>query len=447
MDIRDAISPYASPLFLLLFLFLFLLLHMPPFVSAIDVGIGIGIGIGGSPEPEPGQSPGPSGATPTPAEPQPCEFVNQKQYEAYKVIQRFKKTITCDPKNVLSTWVGYRPCNYRGFYCGTPPGLKDTPTIASVDFNGFRLCAPTLVGFLDSLPDLALFHANSNNFSSTLPLNLSALPFLYELDVSNNNLSGPFPAAVLPLFRLRFLDIRFNHFAGLVSPSVFNLGLQVLFLNDNSFNQPLPAELGKSPVSYLTLADNGFTGPIPKSICNTSNTLIQVLFLNNRLSGCLPSEIGQLKKATVFDAGKNQLTGPIPYSFGCLHKVEQLNLAINQLYGCVPDVVCQLYKNGRLLNLSLSYNFFTEVGPSCVELIKKGVLDVRQNCIPGQPDQRPPWECSAFRARCKYCPVQEYMPCINQKVSNGVHGVVLPGAATATAYNSYTALQPGDGPH
>jgi hypothetical protein len=39
--------------------------------------------------------------------------------------------------------------------------------VASIDFNGFGLCAPSLAGF----PDLALFHANSN-FSA-----LRRLPF------------------------------------------------------------------------------------------------------------------------------------------------------------------------------------------------------------------------------------------------------------------------------
>jgi len=104
---------------------------------------------------------------------------------------------------------------------------------------------------------------------------------------------------------------------------------------------------------------------------------------------------------TLFDAGGNLLTGPIPWSFGCLKKVEQLNLARNLLYGQVPEVVCAL---GNLANLSLSYNYFTKVGPLCKGLIQRGVLDVRKNCIIGLPDQRSAKECMAFFSIPRSCP-------------------------------------------
>ncbi|OAY71153.1 Uncharacterized protein ACMD2_13795 [Ananas comosus] len=350
---------------------------------------------------------------PPPPPPQPSDFLNMRQYQAYLVIQAFKATITCDPNNVTASWVGSRPCNYTGFFCAAPPDATDMPTVASIDFNGFRLCAPSLVGFLDRLPDLALFHANSNNFSGPVP-DLTRLPFLYELDLSNNNHSGAFPAAVIPLSnQLVFLDLRFNAFSGAVPGSVFLLDLDVLFLNNNRFGQRLPAELWSSPAAYLTLANNGFTGPIPSSIGNASSVLLEVLLLNNRLTGCLPYEIGLLGNVTVFDAGGNLLTGPIPLSFGCLARLEQLNLAGNLLYGPVPDAVCWLARVGSLANLSLSENFFTSIGHSCWRLLKSGVLDVRRNCIPGFPDQRPVAECLHFFLFPKFCPFLPFVPCVN----------------------------------
>lgn len=176
-------------------------------------------------------------------------------------------------------------------------------------------------------------------------------------------------------------------------PQIFTQPLIVLFINNNNFMQKLPDNLGNTPVLYLTFANNRFTGPIPRSIGNASATLIEVLFLNNHLSGCIPYEVGLLRNATVFDAGNNFLTGPLPWSLGCLEKIEQLNFAGNFLYGQVPELVCDL---GNLQNLSLSDNYFTVVGPRCRKLIKSGVVDVRQNCIHGLPDQRPPGECWWF---------------------------------------------------
>lgn len=208
---------------------------------------------------------------------------------------------------------------------------------------------------------------------------------------------------------------------------------QVLFLNNNNFTGQLPAELGFTPAQYLTLANNKFTGPIPSSIVHAANTLLEVLFLNNQLSGCLPFEIGLLRKATVFDAGTNLLTGPIPLSFGCLKKIEQLNLADNKLYGEVPDALCRLGipGAGNLMNLSLSDNYFTSLGHSCWILLKKGVLDVRKNCIPGVPDQRSPEECKWFLWQKKYCPLNTYVPCQSPWPEGGADQLNSKGAAAA----------------
>ncbi|CAN1294620.1 Uncharacterized protein At4g06744, partial [Linum perenne] len=116
---------------------------------------------------------------------------------------------------------------------------------------------------------------------------------------------------------------------------------------------------------------------IPKSIGSCKN-LLQVLFLNNKFSGCLPVEIGNLNKAKIFDLGGNSLAGPIPASFSCLSAMDTLNLARNKLGGAVLEALCELPK---IVNLSLSDNYFTQVGPACRALIKKKILDMRWNCI------------------------------------------------------------------
>lgn len=154
-------------------------------------------------------------------------------------------------------------------------------------------------------------------------------------------------------------------------------------------------------IHYLTLANNKFFGPIPRGISRAFSNLTEIVLLNNLLTGCLPYEIGFLKNAVVLDLGGNRLTGPLPYSLGCLDRVEILNLAGNLLYGGVPEGVCLL---GRIANLSLSGNYFTRVGRACRGLIRSGVLDVRRNCIPGLPFQRPVSECAAFFAYPRYCP-------------------------------------------
>ncbi|XP_052192763.1 uncharacterized protein At4g06744-like isoform X2 [Diospyros lotus] len=339
---------------------------------------------------------------PAPPQPENLTFLDKRLALVYPVIQLFKSTITADPLGITQSWVGPDICNYTGFFCGEPPDNASALALASINFNGFQLAAPTLEGFIDQLPDLAIFHANTNNFSGTIPPGVSKLQFLFELDISNNKFFGAFPAVLLGVTGLGFLDIRFNFFAGTVPPQVFTQSLDFLFINNNNFLSKLPENLGSTPVSYLTLANNRFTGPIPRSIGKASSTLREVLFLNNRLTGCIPYELGFLRKATVIDAGNNLLTGPLPCSLACLENIEQLNFTGNLLFGAVPEVACAALKT--LVNFSLSYNYFTHVGPICRNLIKSGALDLRKNCIRGLPDQRSRFECAVFFALPRFCP-------------------------------------------
>lgn len=120
----------------------------------------------------------------------------------------------------------------------------------------------------------------------------------------------------------------------------------------------------------------------------------------------------------MFDVSSNLLTGPIPHSFSCLAKIEYLNLASNRFYGPVPEQVCTLSNLG---NFSLANNYFTEVGPECRKLMKKKLLDVRQNCILGEPNQKTKAQCNAFFSKPRKCPNEKemtYVPCKRYLRSN-----------------------------
>lgn len=346
-----------------------------------------------------------------PSKQQGLNFTDRRIAIVYPVIQKFKSTITSDPLGITKTWVGSDVCSYKGFYCDNPPDNTSAIALAAVDFNGFNLSAPTLDGFLDQLPDLGVFHANSNNFTGILSSsNIAKLPYLFELDISNNQFSGQFPTAVVGMNGLEFLDLRFNFFNGSVPAQIFAQNLYALFINNNNLIIQLPNNIGMTKILYLTFANNQFNGTLPKTIFKALSSLTEVLFLNDRLTGCVPYEIGYLKNAVVVDFGNNQLTGPLPLSLACLEKVAELNFAGNLLYGIVPEVVCGL-KN--LANLSLSDNYFTFVGPLCWFQIKRGVLDVRNNCIPHLPYQRPIHECVEFFLHPRFCPKEwhDFIPC------------------------------------
>lgn len=377
----------------------------------------------------------------------PQDFPNERLYRAYLVIQRFKGTITADPKNITMTWTGRDICGqttYVGFYCAKPLGQDKDLTVTAVLLNGFGLRAPKLQGFVDKLPDLAFFHAASNDFGSDIPL-LDNLPYQYQLSTGNDllirqekvnangrGLSTISVGCVTATIKYNF-NIGIDTKKGGTIPGITNA--KALLLNYNNLSGKLPTNIGSSKLSYLALAGNKLSGPIPPSIAYAKETLLEVLLLNNQFTGCLPHELGMLTKAAVIDAGSNQLTGPIPSSFSCLSSVEQLNLAANLLYGEIPDELCKLAAPaGRLTNLTLSSNYFTSVAPSCKALIKDGVLDVKRNCIPGFTNQRRPAECASFLSQPKTCPaarIHVICPAVDD------NNMVAPEERKGRDYSSY----------
>nr|XP_043614341.1 uncharacterized protein At4g06744-like [Erigeron canadensis] len=355
------------------------------------------------PSPQPLQKPPPAS---------PFE-ISELVREVFPVIQAFRKKITVDPLHITDTWQGKDVCGkYKGFVCGIAPD-KQGKALVGVNFDGYYFSGPnlTISEFLFGLKEIVFFHANSNNFTGTIPDRIGELPYLKELGLSNNLFTGAFPYPLLKAKKLLLLDLSFNRFAGIVPPQVFLLNLDLLFIHNNKFVQKLPDNLGSTTAFSLNLANNKFIGGIPKSIGQASNTLLQVLFLNNQLTGCLPYEIGLLNKTTVFDVGFNFLSGPIPHSFRCLKKMMFLNLAKNKFYGPVPEAVCSL---PELFNFTISYNYFTQVGPRCRKLIKDGVLDAKMNCILNLPNQRSAAECAKFFSTTHTCPNEKsltYVPC------------------------------------
>ncbi|XP_054792627.1 uncharacterized protein At4g06744-like [Prosopis cineraria] len=373
------------------------------------------------------------GGAPSPSDDSPpADCLSPFLVKARQVLLNFAKTID-DPNCFTSTWdPNDTPCNYKGVKCDAYPNQNKDQAVSGLDFNqagfsGLKGSSLRLSGILDSIPELTFFHVNSNNFSGEVPKKIMEYKFFFELDLSNNRLQGCFPMEVLSNNdKLLFLDLRFNSLTGPVPPELFTRDLDVIFINNNQFSGNLPWNFGHTRARYLTFANNRFTGRIPRSIGNTSKTLTEVLFLGNQFSGCLPYEVGFLKKATVFDVSNNSLTGPIPESFACLEKIRFLNLAHNKFYGAVPESVCELPGIRNDGNLTLRGNYFTEVGPICWKLIKSKVLDVSQNCIKGLPNQKSPEECYKFLSCVKPCadeqslkvvPCRKYYPKYDETAS------------------------------
>ncbi|CAL9117805.1 unnamed protein product [Musa textilis] len=368
--------------YLVLSLFQFSSLTTSAFVG---IGGGVGVWINGR---------GTSIATAT-AQAPPSDPSGAASSSEYPALQAWKSAMTEDPSGILASWVGPNVCSYRGVFCSEPPeDSSSAPSVVSgIDLNRANLKG-SLVKELSLLIHLSFLHLNGNRFSGAVPDSFRELQYLTELDLSSNQFSGPFPTSTLLIPNLVYLDLRFNSFSGELPDELFEKDLDAIILNNNQFEGQIPMNLWASPASVITLANNEFSGSIPANFGYTGSGIREVLFLNNKLTGCIPQAVGLLDDIEVLDLSFNSLTGHVPSSLSCLSDIEVLNVAHNQLSGDLPDLVCDLKS---LLNLSVSYNFFSGFSQDCDKLSFRNVgFDFSGNCVAGRGMQRPPPECTGL---------------------------------------------------
>ncbi|KAI3993105.1 hypothetical protein MKX01_009848 [Papaver californicum] len=289
-----------------------------------------------------------------------------------------------------SNWYGPDVCSYNGVFCAPALDNPCIKTVAGIDLNHQNI-AGSLPRELGLLTDFALFHINSKRFCGTVPEAFKNLRLLFELDISNNRFAGKFPSVVLCLPSLKFLDIRFNKFEGKVPSKLFDLELDALFINNNTFRFTIPDNFANSTVPVLVLANNKLKG-----------TLNGIILLNNGLHSCLHPDIGNLNKLTVFDISFSNYVGPLPEMMGDMESLKQLNVIHNKFSGDIPPSICSLPKLG---------NFTSRI------IISMAMLEAvrtynRKNCFPEEPLQQSEEDCSSVLSH----PVKIVLHSVVQKV-------------------------------
>ena len=281
---------------------------------------------------------------------------------------------------------------------------------------------PAALGNLSSLDGLRL---HSNLLTGSIPAALGNLSNLTGLRLDNNQLTGSIPAALGNLSNLTSLRLHNNQLTGEI-PEEFGLllDLSVLHLagsnqltgcipnalrdvSENDFNTfglafctaVLGPTLGGSPDRAALVAlynatgganwqdnDNWLTdAPIGEwdgVITDDAARVIALLLHNNRLTGTLPPDLGNLSNLRWLRMGGNRLTREIPGELGNLSELRWLSLESNRLSGTIPDALGNL---SSLEALHLRNNRLDGGIPSGLgRLANLIVLDLGRNRLTGE---------------------------------------------------------------
>ncbi|KAK9057098.1 hypothetical protein SSX86_024465 [Deinandra increscens subsp. villosa] len=261
-----------------------------------------------------------------------------------------------------------------------PEGLWTLIYLTNLDLGQNYLTGP-LSPSIGNLTRMQWLSLGINAFSGEIPPELGLLSDLRALGLGTNNFSGSLPAELGNLLKLQQLYIDSSGVGGEIPSTFASLqNLVTLWASDNDFTGRIPDFIGNwTQLNQLRFMGNSFEGSIPPSFSRLTSlkdlrisglasgtmkfirdlkSLTVLVLRNNRISGPIPTDIGEYKNLTRLDLSFNNLNGQIPKELFNLSRLVSLFLGNNSLNGTLPDV-----KSSGLRNIDVSYNELSGILP------------------------------------------------------------------------------------
>ncbi|XP_058109125.1 probable LRR receptor-like serine/threonine-protein kinase At3g47570 [Magnolia sinica] len=192
---------------------------------------------------------------------------------------------------------------------------------------------------------------SSNRIFGSIPSGIQNLVGLTALDMGSNFLTSAIPIGVGKLNKLEVLSLDSNGLSGEIPPSLGNITrLYRLYLSENKLSGSIPSNLGNcKDLNLIYLHYNNFSGTLPKQLFSIPS-LIELQAKNNSFTN-LPHEASYLQALGTFNVSNNKLSGEIPSWLGNCLSLEYLGLDGNFFQGSIPSTFSTL-KGLRYLDLS-----------------------------------------------------------------------------------------------
>ncbi|MED6146211.1 hypothetical protein PIB30_032477 [Stylosanthes scabra] len=201
--------------------------------------------------------------------------------------------------------------------------------------NSLEGTIPYSIGKLKNLVQLTL---EGNKLFGNIPLVIGNLTMLSLLDLSSNKFEGFIPFTLANCTNMQKFYANNNNLSGNIPNQLFGYqrGLVVLSLTSNSFNGPIPSDLGNlKHLSILSLEENRLIGEIPMGL-SACSALTELTLERNSFNGSIPSFLGSLLSLEILDLSLNNFSSTIPHELVNLTLLNILNLSFNNLSGEVP---------------------------------------------------------------------------------------------------------------
>jgi len=278
-----------------------------------------------------------------------------------------------------SVWTEYSSLKYldlshNKLSSSLPPAMSELSRIESINL-GYNELSGTITLFPN---DLMENEDGANNTARTL-----GIPTLRTFNVTNNKMGGTLD--FLELFpSLEVLDVTHNSLTGRIPGVLGGLSrLETLYLSDNEFFGAIPTTIGSlKNLTTIVASNNALNRQFPWGSFDASNTLTELIFSGNSLTGSLPKEMGTFTSLEVLDFGHNLLSGRIDPSIARDIPLRILRLSRNQLEGPLPSVPETLPKTLEIIDLH-SNRFSGELPASWASLSSLNVLTLHDNLFLG----------------------------------------------------------------